>query len=83
MNVEKNPHPAPFPMTFSNNCVVTCCPEGGITYDPFMGSGTTAMSVLKVGGGRKYIGSEISDKYVEMAEKRIKIENMQGNLFDL
>lgn len=82
MNVEKNPHPAPFPMKFSNNCVITCCPEGGITYDPFMGSGTTAMSVLKVGGGRKYIGSEISDKYVEMAEKRINIESMQGNLFD-
>ena len=82
MNAEKNPHPAPFPMKFSNNCVLTCCPEGGITYDPFMGSGTTAMSVLKVGGGRKYVGSEISKMYVEMAEKRIKIEKMQTNLFD-
>lgn len=51
MNVDKNPHPAPFPLTFSNNCVATCCPENGIVYDPFMGSGTTALSVLKVGGG--------------------------------
>jgi DNA modification methylase len=41
------------------------------------------MSVLKVGGGRKYIGSEISEAYVQMAEKRLKIENMQMNLFDL
>ncbi|MBQ5508055.1 MAG: site-specific DNA-methyltransferase [Prevotella sp.] len=81
MNTEKNSHPAPFPMKFSNNCVLTCCPENGITYDPFMGSGTTAMSVLRIGGGRKYIGSEISEKYVEMSEKRIREENMQLSLF--
>lgn len=81
MNVEKNPHPAPFPMTFSNNCVITCCPENGITYDPFMGSGTTAMSVIKAGGGRKYIGSEISSYYVQMAQKRINLEQRQLTLF--
>lgn len=81
MNVEKNPHPAPFPMSIPNNCIVTCCPENGIVYDPFMGSGTTALSVLKVGGGRKYIGSEISKEYVAMAEKRLKVENMQMSLF--
>lgn len=81
MNVEKNPHPAPFPLTFSNNCVVTCCPEGGITYDPFMGSGTTALSVLKVGGNRKYIGSEISESYVKFANKRIWEESRQLSFF--
>lgn len=81
MNTDKNPHPAPFPMRFSNNCVLSCCPEGGITYDPFMGSGTTALSVLKVGEGRKYIGSEISEQYVQMAQKRINIENSQLSLF--
>lgn len=81
MNAEKNPHPAPFPLTFSNNCVVTCSPDNGIVYDPFMGSGTTAMSVIKVGGGRKYIGSEISEEYVKMAEKRIRIETSQLSLW--
>lgn len=81
MNVDRNPHPAPFPEMFSNNCVLTCCPDGGIVYDPFMGSGTTALSVTKIGGGRRYIGSEISEKYVAMANERLGKYKRQGTLF--
>lgn len=82
MNVDKNPHPAPFPLSFSNNCVMTCCPIGGVVYDPFMGSGTTALSVVKAGGGRQFIGSEISREYVDMANKRISLELAQQSLFN-
>ena len=42
-----------------------------------MGSGTTAVASLN--NNRNYIGSEISDKYCEIAEKRIKI--VQPKLF--
>lgn len=44
--------------------------EGEIVYDPFMGSGTTALASIQ--SNRKFIGSEISHDYVELAEKRIK-----------
>ena len=45
--------------------------EGDLVYDPFMGSGTTAkMAILN---NRNYIGSEISGKYYEIAEKRLKL----------
>lgn len=81
MNVDKNPHPAPFPILMAKNIVSCACPEGGVVYDPFMGSGTTALATLDIGGGRSYIGSEISEKYCKMAEDRIKIQTAQLSLF--
>lgn len=46
------------------------CQDGWIVYDPFIGSGTTAVSCLK--RGIHYIGSEISENQVKFAEERIK-----------
>lgn len=41
-----------------------------LVYDPFMGTGTTAIGCLKC--GHRYLGSEISKAQCEFAEKRIK-----------
>lgn len=82
INFETNTkHPAPFPVKLVSNCVSTCCPVGGVVYDPFMGSGTTAISCIRVGEERKYIGSEISESYVKMATDRIWNETRQLTLF--
>lgn len=40
-----------------------------IVLDPFMGTGTTALSCKKF--NRNYIGFEISDKYCKMCEERL------------
>ena len=79
MNIDKNPHPAPFPYIMAANIINCCSKEGDIVYDPFMGSGTTALASVKL--GRHYIGSEISEKYVQMANDKIKIEKSQLTLF--
>ena len=79
MNVDKNPHPAPFPYIMAANIINCCSKEGDIVYDPFMGSGTTALASIKL--GRHYIGSEISEKYVSMANEKIRIEKSQLTLF--
>ena len=79
MNVDKNPHPAPFPLLMVRNIVACACPEAGVVYDPCMGSGTTALASIKL--GRHYIGSEISEKYVSMANEKIRIEKSQLTLF--
>jgi site-specific DNA-methyltransferase (adenine-specific) len=63
-------HPAPFPEQLALDHVLTWSVEGDVVYDPFMGSGTTAKAALL--SGRQWIGSEISEEYVEIAEKRIK-----------
>ena len=57
--------------------------EGEVVLDPFMGSGQTAIAALKT--GRYYVGYEIEEKYVKLAETRIqkfKATNFQ-NLFKL
>jgi site-specific DNA-methyltransferase (adenine-specific)/modification methylase len=46
------------------------CARGGVVYDPFMGSGTTAVACKEM--GLKYIGSEISENQCKWAEERLK-----------
>ena len=43
--------------------------ENDIVYDPFMGSGTTAISALQI--GRNYLGSEINEDYYKLSNNRI------------
>lgn len=62
-------HPAPFPEMLARDHIMTWTDPGDLVYDPFMGSGTTAkMAALN---GRDFIGSEISSKYVRLANERI------------
>lgn len=72
-------HPAPFPKTLVGNIIQCCSKEGDLVYDPYMGSGTTGLMATKM--KRNYIGSEISQAYVDMANKRIKEETRQLTLF--
>jgi site-specific DNA-methyltransferase (adenine-specific) len=63
-------HPAPFPEQLALDHVLTWSLEGDVVYDPFMGSGTTAKACVLT--GRAWLGSEISQEYVEIAEKRLR-----------
>jgi site-specific DNA-methyltransferase (adenine-specific) len=64
----KNPHPAAFPVELVDRIIKSTTAK--IVLDPFMGSGTTAVSALK--NHKKYIGIDISKEYCRLAEKRIK-----------
>ena len=65
----KNKFPAPFPIEIPLNCILSCTNKNDIVYDPFIGSGTTALAcVLKK---RNYIGSEISKKYFEIVNQTL------------
>ena len=63
-----NPHPAPYPLALINRIISST--NAQIILDPFIGSGTTAIAALE--NGRNYLGIELSQEYVEMAEQRIK-----------
>jgi site-specific DNA-methyltransferase (adenine-specific) len=63
----KNEHPAPFPVDLIDRIISSTTAE--IILDPFMGSGTTAISALK--NRRNFVGIELSPEYCKMAEKRI------------
>ena len=63
-------HPAPFPEELPYRLIQLYSFKNDIILDPFMGSGTTAISALK--SERKYLGFEINKEYVNIAESRIK-----------
>jgi len=63
-------HPAPFPVELPYRCIQLYTYEGEVVLDPFMGSGQTAIAAIKT--GRYYVGYEIEQKYVKLAEKRIR-----------
>lgn len=62
-------HPAIFPEQLVEDQINTWTNEGDLVYDCFMGSGTTAKMahLLK----RRWLGSEISAEYVEIANERL------------
>jgi DNA modification methylase len=59
--------------------ILAGCPEGGLIYDPFMGSGSTAEACLRA--NRKFIGSEMSEEYIKIANKRLQPLLNQTKLF--
>jgi len=62
------------------NCNCNAGWEAGIVLDPFMGAGTTGAVAKRL--GRNYIGIELKEEYIKMAEKRIKKVSYQPSLFD-
>lgn len=64
-----NPHPAPFPLSFAERCISSTTAQ--LILDPFMGSGTTALAAKRL--GRHYVGCELSQAYIDMANARLDL----------
>jgi DNA modification methylase len=65
----KSKHPAPFPLELSDKIIKYYSYVNDTVLDPFMGSGTTAISAINL--NRNYIGFEKESIYCDMANKRI------------
>ena len=72
-------HKATYSTLLCRKLMLLYSKEGDVIYDPFMGTGTTAVACIRE--KRKYVGSELSPRYIEWAEKRIKKEHQQLTLF--
>ena len=70
VSARKIGHPAPFPEELPYRCIQLYTFKGEVVLDPFIGSGQTAIAAIKT--GRYYVGYEINEEYVKLAEKRIK-----------
>lgn len=75
-------HPTCKPLEFVEHNLAHVCQPGDTVFDPFLGSGTTAIAAkhLKL----NYIGFEINPEYFKIAEDRLAGWNQKGemNLFD-
>jgi DNA modification methylase len=68
--MEKYEHPAMFPEELIDRALKLFSYKGDIILDPFNGVGTTSVVAKKL--GRHYIGIDISEKYCDIAKKRVK-----------
>lgn len=63
----KNKHPAPFPVALIERILLSC--NGTAVFDPFMGSGTTAVAAKNL--GRDFYGAELTKDYIDTATTRL------------
>lgn len=64
-----NTHPTVKPIKLMEYLIKMVTPVGGITLDPFMGSGSTGIAALQ--NGFDFIGIEREQEYMDIAEQRI------------
>ena len=61
-------HFAPYPVVLCRIPILATCAPGGVVLDPFCGTGTTLYAARIA--GRKSIGIDISEEYIELARER-------------
>lgn len=66
---ENTNHPTQKPEKLIAKLILASCPEKGVVFDPFLGSGTTSVVAKKL--DRHYVGIEINKDYCVWAEKRL------------
>lgn len=75
----KYDHDTVKPETLTRALILTCSRKNDLVFVPFAGSGTEVAMAIKE--GRKAIGFDIEEKYVEMGNKRTDIIKAQPSLF--
>lgn len=70
-HVEKTSHPCQFPVALVQRLILALTKEGDIVFDPYTGSGTTAVASYM--NNRKFIGTEINEEYFNITIERIEL----------
>jgi adenine-specific DNA-methyltransferase len=68
-HVEKLEHPCQFPVALPQRIIRAVCGEDALVFDPFMGVGSTGVAAVLE--GKRFIGSEIHQPYVDIASTRL------------
>jgi len=66
----KNGHGAEFSLPLAGRCIALTSKPGDLVLDPFVGSGTSAVAAVEL--ERRFIGYDINEPYVDVAERRVK-----------
>lgn len=68
-NGQRKIHPTQKNVELFKEIILDNSKEGELVFDPFMGSGTTAIACIDT--GRNFLGYELSEEYFLLAENRI------------
>lgn len=77
-NKYRDSHPCQLPMHLLERIILMSSDEGDIVLDPFMGTGTTAIAAKRL--GRKYIGFDIDEKYINITERKLEQDNTKSKI---
>lgn len=72
---ERTPHPAQFPVVVIERIIKASSNKGDLVFDPFIGSGTTAVVAQAL--GRYFFGCDINPEYVKMGLGRISQDRLK------
>jgi site-specific DNA-methyltransferase (adenine-specific) len=75
---ENTEHPTQKPEKLLAKIILASSKVGDIVFDPFLGSGTTAVVAKKL--SRNFVGVEIDKKFASLALKRIKIAETEKGI---
>lgn len=73
-------HPTQKPIQLLNKMILSATNEGDLVFDGFMGSGTTAVSAKLL--GRKFIGCDMDQEFVDLTNRRLADEETLKELAD-
>lgn len=68
---ENTDHPTQKPEKLIAKLILASCPEDGVVFDPFLGSGTTSVVAKKL--KRNFVGIEMNREYALWTEKRLQM----------
>lgn len=74
----KNGHGAEFPLALPGRCIALTSREGDLVLDPFVGAGTTAVAAVAL--GRRCHGYDISERYIDVAARRLAAAEQRPQL---
>jgi len=71
-NKYRDEHPCQLPIHLLERIILMSTDEGDIVLDPFVGTGTTAIAAKRL--GRKFIGIDIDEEYVNITQNKLSKE---------
>jgi site-specific DNA-methyltransferase (adenine-specific) len=77
-NKYRDNHPCQLPIHLLERIILMSTNEGDVILDPFVGTGTTAIAAERL--GRKYIGFDIDNNYVNITNDKINKENLPSKI---
>ncbi len=71
-------HPTQKPLRLVRRALLACTREGDLVFDPFSGSGTTAVAAKEL--NRSFVGAELEREYAGLAARRVGSAERGGML---
>lgn len=80
-NKYRDEHPCQLPIHLLERIILMSTDENDIVLDPFVGTGTTLIAAKRL--GRKFIGIDIDEKYVNITKNKLDNEKPNSKIGDI